>query len=78
MRAPPIAEQRRIVAKVDELMALADVLETQLGTARTTASALLAAALGELTNSPNAIPLSSKKQRNHASLRNHSGRVSLS
>ncbi len=42
-------EQRRIVAKVDELMALVDALETQLATARTTATALLAAAVAELT-----------------------------
>jgi type I restriction enzyme S subunit len=46
---PPLAEQRRIVAKVDELMALVDALETQLATARTTAETLLAAAVGELT-----------------------------
>jgi len=38
------------VAKVDELMALVDALETQLATARTTAAALLAAALAELTS----------------------------
>jgi type I restriction enzyme S subunit len=38
------------VAKVDELMALVDALETQLATARTAATALLAAALAELTN----------------------------
>ncbi len=35
------------MAKVDELMALMDALETQLATARTTATALLAVA--ELT-----------------------------
>ena len=51
---PPLTEQRRIVAKVDELMALVDALETQLATARTTAAAaLLAAALAELTASAN-------------------------
>jgi type I restriction enzyme S subunit len=47
---PPLAEQKRIVAKVDELMALVDALETQLATARTTAETLLTAAVGELTN----------------------------
>ncbi|MEQ1829477.1 MAG: restriction endonuclease subunit S [Pirellula sp.] len=46
---PPLAEQKRIVAKVEQLMALADVLETQLAAARTTASALLNAVVHELT-----------------------------
>ena len=46
---PPLAEQRRIVAKVDALMALVDTLEAQLATARTTAAALLEAAVAELT-----------------------------
>lgn len=50
VRVPPLAEQRRIVAKVDELMAWVDALETQLATARTTAANLLAAAVAELTN----------------------------
>ena len=49
---PPLAEQRRIVAKVDELMALMDALETQLATARTTAEKLLEAAVAELTATP--------------------------
>lgn len=46
---PPLAEQKRIVAKVDELMALVDALETQLTTARTTAEKLMEAVVAELT-----------------------------
>src|SRR6185437_10987273 len=48
---PTLAEQHRIVAKVDELMALVDKLEAQLGTACTTAANLLSAAVAELTRS---------------------------
>jgi type I restriction enzyme S subunit len=47
---PPLAEQRRIVAKVDELMALVDALENQLATTRTAGAALLEAAIHELLN----------------------------
>ena len=47
---PPLAEQRRIVAKVDELMALVDALETQLAAARTTADKLMEAVVAELTD----------------------------
>jgi type I restriction enzyme S subunit len=46
---PPLAEQRRIVAKVDELMALVDALEIQLANARTTAEKLMDAVVVELT-----------------------------
>ena len=46
---PPLAEQRRIVAKVDQLMALVDQLETQLAASRATAANLLEALLAELT-----------------------------
>lgn len=42
---PPLAEQCRIVAKVEELMAVCDRLETQLTTAQTGASRLLEAVL---------------------------------
>ncbi len=38
-----IAEQRRIVAKVAQLMALVDALETQLAASRATAANLLSA-----------------------------------
>jgi type I restriction enzyme S subunit len=49
---PPIAEQRRIVAKVEELLALVDELETQLVASRTVAQNLLAALVRELTTTP--------------------------
>ena len=50
---PPLAEQRRIVAKVEELMKLVDALETQLAASRATAANLLAALVAELTGTPN-------------------------
>jgi len=46
---PPLAEQRRIVAKVDQLMALVDELETHLAASRATAKNLLEALVAELT-----------------------------
>ena len=42
---PPLAEQNRIVAKVDELLALCDQLETQLTTTETDSRRLLEAVL---------------------------------
>jgi type I restriction enzyme S subunit len=47
---PPLAEQRRIVTKVDELMALCDQLESQLTTAQTETSRLLEAVLFNALN----------------------------
>lgn len=47
MPVPPLAEQQRIVAKVDELMALCDQLEARLGHAATTRRRLLDALLSE-------------------------------
>lgn len=44
---PPVAEQHRIVAKVDALMALCDRLEAALGTADTTRARLLESLLHE-------------------------------
>ena len=51
---PPLAEQRRIVAKVEQLMALVDALETQLAASRATAANLLSALVAELTACGNA------------------------
>ena len=51
---PPLAEQRRIVAKVDELMALIAQLEAHLTNAKSASTALLDAAIHELLN-PSAI-----------------------
>lgn len=42
---PPLAEQHRIVAKVDELMALCDQLETQLADTAVDSRRLLEAVL---------------------------------
>jgi len=49
---PPLAEQRRIVAKVEQLMALVDALETQLAASRAIAANLLTALVAELTGTP--------------------------
>jgi len=46
---PPLAEQRRIVAKVDQLMTLVDQLEMQLTASRAAATNLMEAAVAELT-----------------------------
>ncbi|QSA97492.1 restriction endonuclease subunit S [Methylococcus sp. EFPC2] len=48
---PPLAEQRRIVATVDQLMALVDQLETQLAASRANAAKLMEALVAELTGS---------------------------
>jgi len=47
---PPLAEQRRIVAKVDALMALCDQLEARLQSQETTSTRLAAAAVHTLAN----------------------------
>ena len=47
---PPLAEQHRIVAKVDQLMALVDQLEAQLAASRTAAANLLESVVAELTS----------------------------
>jgi type I restriction enzyme, S subunit len=47
---PPLAEQRRIVTKVNELMSLVDALDTQLSTARDIGARLVDAVVGDLTS----------------------------
>ena len=46
---PPLAEQRRIIAKVDQLMALVDHLETQITAFRATGKELMETVVAELT-----------------------------
>jgi hypothetical protein len=49
---PPLAEQHRIVAKVDELMALCDQLETQIVTTEADSRHFLEAALDQALGTP--------------------------
>jgi type I restriction enzyme, S subunit len=60
---PPLAEQRRIVAKVDELMALCDALERQSADALTAHQTLVEALLTTLVNSDNAADLAANWAR---------------
>lgn len=60
---PPLAEQHRIVAKVDELMALCDQLEQQHSNAQQAHETLVNILLGTLTQSQNAKEFQSNWQR---------------
>lgn len=60
---PVLPKQRRIVAKVDELMTLIDKLEAQLARAHITATNLLAAAVAELTASKSGDGVAEKSRR---------------
>jgi len=60
---PPLAEQHRIVAKVDELMALCDRLETQQADAASAHAQLVQALLGSLTQASDATEFAANWQR---------------
>ena len=60
---PPIAEQHRIVAKVDELMTLCDQLENQHNNAAEAHEKLVTHLLGTLTQSQNAEDFNTQWQR---------------
>lgn len=60
---PPLAEQHRIVAKVDKLIALCDQLETQHNNAAEAHEKLVNHFLGTLTQSQNTADLSANWQR---------------
>ncbi|MDA8259919.1 MAG: restriction endonuclease subunit S [Betaproteobacteria bacterium] len=60
---PPFAEQHRIVAKVDELMALCDRLESEVGAGETAHARLVETLLGTLTQSTDAAELAANWQR---------------
>ncbi|AVK03856.1 TPA: restriction endonuclease subunit S [Pseudomonas aeruginosa] len=60
---PPLAEQHRIVAKVDELMALCDRLEAQQADAEIAHTQLVQALLGSLTQASDAADFAQSWQR---------------
>ena len=60
---PPLAEQHRIVAKVDELMALCDRLEAEQTDAATAHARIVETLLGTLTQSTDAADLAANWQR---------------
>lgn len=63
IRLPSVAEQHRIVAKVDELMALCDQLETQHNSATEAHEKLVSHLLGTLAQSQSAADFSANWQR---------------
>ena len=60
---PPLAEQHRIVAKVDELMALCDRMEAEQADAEAAHATLVRTLLGTLTQSRDAAELAANWQR---------------
>lgn len=63
---PPITEQHRIVAKIDELMVLCDQLEAQYSNAAEASEKLVSHLLGTLTLSQNAAEFNANWQRIYA------------
>jgi len=63
---PPLAEQHRIVTKVDELMALCDQLEQQHSNAQEAHETLVSQLLATLTQSQNAAEFNANWQRIYA------------
>jgi len=63
IRIPPLAEQQRIVAKVDELMALCDALEAESAAAMAAHQTLVEALLATLTASTDAADLATNWAR---------------
>ena len=63
---PPLAEQHRIIAKVDELMALCDQLEQQHSNAQEAHETLVSQLLTTLTQSQNAAEFNANWQRIYA------------
>lgn len=63
---PPLAEQHRIVAKVDELMALCDQLEQEYSNAQEAHETLVSQLLATLTQSQNAAEFNTNWQRIYA------------
>jgi type I restriction enzyme, S subunit len=63
---PPLAEQRRIVAKVDELMALCDQLEAAKGQREESRDRLVAASLTRLSQPADGIEDTPEAFRDHA------------
>jgi type I restriction enzyme S subunit len=63
---PTVAEQRRIVAKVDQLMTLVDQLEAQLELSRGKAAQLMEAVMAELTAAESMRPVAAISSQHSA------------
>jgi len=68
---PPLAEQHRIVAKVDELMLLCDQLEQQTEESLSAHQTLVEVLLAALTESDSAVPVKESFQTNWQRLAEH-------